>query len=291
MRVTGNRLLDMSAAATAANQARVAAASQEVSSGLRVAKPSDDPSAWMAAQRANAHKTLSHAASAALQAGRDRLDLADGALASIGDAVSQIRTLAVQGASASYNANDRVELAAQVRALFEGALGAANTRAADGEYIFAGTASLAAPFDASGAYAGDAIARDLPATETATTTSTIAGSALTATGGVDVLPLLDRVATALAANDVSGLQSMLGDLQTAVQQVSLTRTHVGGYLNVVDSALSANDALALHLTSEVSRQIDADVIGSATELSQASQALEASRAVTSHIVSLIDPNK
>jgi len=80
-------------------------------------------------------------------------------------------------------------------------------------------------------------------------------------------------------------------IQTAVQQVSLTRTRVGGYMNVVDSALTANDALELHLTTEVSRAIDADVIASATELSQASQALEASRAVTSHIVALIDPNK
>jgi len=291
VRVTGNRLLDMSAAATAANQARVATASQEVSSGKRVAKPSDDPSAWMAAQRANAHKTLSHAAGEALKAGRDRLDLADGALAGIGDAVSQIRTLAVQGASASYNAGDRAELAVQVRSLFEAALASANTRAADGEYIFAGTASLAAPFSATGTYSGDGTARDLPATEQATTTTTIAGTALTAAGGVDVLPLLDRVATALAANDVTGLQAMLGDLQTAVQQVSLTRTRVGGYMNVVDSALTANDALELHLTTEVSRAIDADVIASATELSQASQALEASRAVTSHIVALIDPNK
>src|SRR3712207_8470983 len=58
----------------------------------RVTKPSDDPAAWIAAQRASAKKTLTEGATTALAAGRDRLDLVDNALASIGDVVSQVRT-------------------------------------------------------------------------------------------------------------------------------------------------------------------------------------------------------
>ena len=291
MRVTGNRLIEMSAAATAANQAKVASAAAEASSGLRVTKPSDDPAAWMAAQRASQHKSLVAGASEALQAGRERLDLVDGALATIGDAVAQVRTLAVQGASAGYNAGDRVELANQVRALFQASVAAANTQGADGEYILAGTQSLTQPFSATGAYAGDAIARDVPATETTVASSTIAGSALTAANGVDVLPLLDRVATALANNDVTGLQSMLGDLETAIKQVALNRSRVGGVMNVVDASLEATRNLDDQLTNEISRAVEGDVIDSATKLAKTSQALEASRAVTSHIVALLDPRR
>lgn len=279
MRVTGNRLIEMSATTTAANQSKVAEAAAEVSSGLRVTKPSDDPAAWMAAQRATAHKKLLAGAAITLQSGKERLDLLDASLASIGDAVAQVRTLAVQGSSASYSAQDRVALGAQVQALFDGAVASANTRAADGEYILAGSRSLTVPFDPAGVYAGDANARD----------ASVAGSTLTAANGVDVLPLLARVATALSTNDMTTLRASLGDLETAVKQVASTRAHVGGMMNSVDSSLSATQDLDAHLTSEVSRNIESDVVSAASELAKASQALEASRAVTSHIVALTDP--
>jgi flagellar hook-associated protein 3 FlgL len=279
MRVTGNRLIEMSAATTAANQAKVAEAAAEASSGLRVTKPSDDPTAWMAAQRANAHKKVLAGATSALQTGMDRLGLADQSLASIGDAVAQVRTLAVQGTSASYSAQDRAALGAQVRALFDGVVASANTRTADGEYVFAGTKSLTVPFDAAGTYSGDATARD----------ASVAGSALTSANGVDVLPLFARVASALDANDVPTLRTTLDDLVTAIKQVATTRSHVGAMMNSVDASLSAAQDLDAHLTNEVSRNVESDVVSAATELAKASQALEASRAVTSHIVALIDP--
>src|SRR5215831_10738876 len=99
MRITGNRLIDLASASTTKNQAAVATASAEVSSGLRVAEPSDDPTAWLAAQRTKLHQALSQGTGAAVAASRDRLELTDSALASLSDIVSQVRTLAIQGAS------------------------------------------------------------------------------------------------------------------------------------------------------------------------------------------------
>ncbi len=280
MRITGNRMIDLAAAATAKSQERVAAAANEVSSGLRVAKPSDDPAAWLAAERAKLHRTLARGADSAVQASRDRLDQTDGALATIGDVVSQVRTLAVQGASATYNASDRAELAVQVRALFGAAVGAANTRSADGEFLLAGSQSLATPFDAAGQYHGDALAR----------TGTLAGSELTAANGVDVLPLLDKVATALAANDQTTVQNLLGDLDTAVKQVAVTRTRAGGAMVVLDSAKQAHAQLEESLAGEISRQVETDSVAAASELAKASQSLELSRAVSSHVIALLDPS-
>ena len=162
MRITGSRMLDQAAAATASNQSKLADKAGQVSSGLRVQTPSDDPSAWLAAHRAQLKKQLSEGTGVAMQFSRDRLDESDRALASVLDAVTATRALAVQGGNDSYNAANRVDLALQVRSLFESALGAANTRAPDGEYLLAGAASLAAPFDANGAYLGDAGTRQIP---------------------------------------------------------------------------------------------------------------------------------
>ncbi len=290
MRITGNRLIDQSAASTAASQAKVADASAEMSSGLRVARPSDDPTAWAAAQRAALRRTLAGGESVALQAGRDRLDETDVALSGVGDAIDQIRSLAVQGASASYSASDRAGIAIQVRSLFASALASANTRSADGEYVLAGTVSTTAPFSAAGAYSGDAVERQLHASGTLAT-SMVAGSSLTAAGGVDVLPLMERVAAALAANDQTLVQGLLGDLDVAVKQVSLARSHVGNQMNVLDATLVAHAGLADHLTTEISRHVESDSVASASALAKASQALEFSRAVSSHVIGLLDPSR
>jgi flagellar hook-associated protein 3 FlgL len=197
----------------------------------------------------------------------------------------------VQGASAGYSAGNRADLAEQVRGLLAGAIASANTQTANGEYLFAGTQSLTAPFSSAGAYTGDATVKELPATETTVASSMITGSALTSANGVDVLPLLARVANALATNDVPALQATLGELATAVEQVAQSRSRVGGMMNVLDASLAATQELDAHLTNEIASAVEADIVSAASELTKATNALEASRAVTSHIASLIDPRR
>lgn len=290
MRVTGSRIMELAAAATAANQERVAAASAEVSSGLRVGKPSDDPAAWVAAERAKLHRAMSEGVGAAVQTSRDRLAEVDGALATIGDLVSQARSLAIQGANASYSAADREEIAVHVRALMQAAIGAANTKSSDGEYLLAGSQSLASPFGPAGAYAGNATTRAVPISDDgAATSSTIAGTDLTAARGVDVLPLLERLAAALDANDGASIAGMLGDFETATQQVGLARTRAGSAMTVLDATLAATTTLQDNLSREIARKVEADPIASATKLAQATQAFEASRVVSAHVIGLLDP--
>jgi len=290
MRVTGNQLIDAAQASTSRAQESVGRATSQVSSGLRVEKPSDDPAAWLAAHRAGLRKALMDGSRAAIAASRDRLDQTDEALSEIGDAVAQVRTLAVQGASASYGANDRAELGLQVRALFQSALAAANTKTPDGEYLLAGAASLTEPFDPSGAYVGDSTTRQVPTGDEGTAAMAVPGSELTAARGVDVLPLLDKVATALSTNDMTALGGFLAQLGTAVQQVSITRTRAGGTMQVLDATVAAHDVLSEHFAKTISDAVEVDTVAAASDLAKASQALEISRAVSSHIVSLLDPS-
>ncbi len=289
MRITGHRMIELSSASTSKSQEQVAARSAEVSSGLKVAKPSDDPTAWAAAERAKVRKVISDGTGSAVKASRDRLEETDGALGSLGDILSRVQELAVQGANASYNAGDRAELGAEINGLFLSALGAANTQSSSGEYLLGGSISNTPPFDATGAYVGDALAREIPAGENANSFATIPGSRLTAAYGVDVLPLLSRVAAALSSNNLSALQTGIADLHTAVQQVGLSRTVTGGAMNVLDATANARDLLSQHLSQEVARNVEVDSIGAASSLASASAALEASRAVTSHLVALLDP--
>jgi flagellar hook-associated protein 3 FlgL len=287
MRITGNRLIDLAAASTSKNQSAVAEVAAEVSSGLRVTAPSEDPTAWLAAQRTKLHKALSEGTGAAVVESRDRLQVTDNAMASIGDVVSQIRTLAVQAASDTYNANDRIALGAQVRGLFLSALDSANVQGRDGEYLLAGSNSLTAPFDPAGAYTGDARVRSVPSDNSLTAGVTIAGADLTAANGVDILPLLDRVATALSTNDLPALLGTLPDLDTAVKQVSTIRSHTGGAMSFLDQTTTARAALEENMQQAISRFVEVDTVSAASELAKATQSLEVSRAVTQHILAAL----
>jgi len=287
MRITGNRLIEQAAAATTNNQNAVGTVTNQLTSGLRVTTPSDDPAAWLAAQRAKLHKALSQGTGAAIAASRDQLDQVDSALTTIGETVASVRTLAVQGVSETYTAGARAELGTQVQALFQAALSAANAQAPSGEYLLAGTASTTEPFDATGAYKGNATARTIATDEHGTQTVTVAGSSLTATAGVDVLPLLAKVATALSTNDIPTLQASLTDLDAAVKQVSAARGQAGTAMTVLDDATTAHGALETNLTAQISKLVETDTVGAASELARASQALDVSRTVSSHIVSLL----
>lgn len=289
MRITQGRMIDLAAAATAKAQADASTASSAVSSGLRVAKPSDDPSAWAAGERAKLQRAVLAGSVAAVQASEDRLAQTDAALATIGDVVSRVRELAVQGASATYNASDRGGLAIEIRALAVLAIGAANARSGDGEYLLAGSDSLARPFDAAGVYVGDAATRAIPTSQLSTTTATVSGADLTASAGVDIFPLLERVAASFAANDAAGVSALLGELETATKQVGIARSRTGSALAVLGSTRDAHGVLDENLAAEIARHVELDTITAASALAKASQSLEVSRAVSAHVIALVDP--
>jgi flagellar hook-associated protein 3 FlgL len=290
MRVTGNRLIDLSSASTTKAQSDVGTASAQLSSGLRVTTPSDDPTAWLAAQRTKMRQAMSQGTGAAVASSRDRLEVTDNSLASLGDVVSQIRTLAIQGSSGTYNADNRAGLGAEVHGLFLAALDSVNAQSNDGEYLLGGSQSLTAPFDASGVYHGDAGARVVPSNGGLTTDVTVTGASLTAAHGVDVMPLLSRVSTALSNNDMPTLLAALPDLDTAVKQISLARSTGGAAMNALDQTTAARTVLEQDMTAAIARYTEVDSVTAASDLAKASQSLEVSRAVTSRILQVLAPS-
>jgi flagellar hook-associated protein 3 FlgL len=292
MRVTSNRLINLAAQSTLNAQSTLATAQDQLTSGKRVTTPSDDPTSWVAAQRTKLRQVMSQGTGAALAANRDALEQTDNSLASIANVVSQVRALAVQGASASYNGNDRAGLAAQVQGLFQSAVDSANAQGHDGSYLLAGSDASTAPFNADGTYNGDSTQRAVASNSGPQNLSniSIAGTALTAASGVDVLPLLGKVATALAANDTATLTSTLSDLDTAVKQVASARSQAGGAMNVLDASNSARTTLESNMTDAISRYTEVDTVSAASQLAQASQALQVNQAVSTKLVQLFSPS-
>jgi flagellar hook-associated protein 3 FlgL len=287
MRITSGHIIDLAAAATSRNQSDVSSAATVASSGLRVQQASDDPAAWAAAQRDKVRETLSNGHAQTISTARETLDQTDGALSTISGLVSQARALAVQGANSTYGAAERADLGTQVQGMFASALAAANTQTGDGEYVLAGSKTSTAPFDASGNYLGDATERTASTGEHASSVMNVSGSVLTASSGVDVLPELQKLATALSTNDTAGIQAGIDALSKVTDQVGLARTRTGTALAALNDADSARQSLSTHLQGFVSTLVDADAVGAASTLARATQALDMSQTVTAHLISTL----
>lgn len=288
MRITSGHIIDLAAASTQKNQGEVANATKVATSGLRVENASDDPAAWAAAERDKVRQTLNAGHGQTISTARETLDQTDGSLSSISGIVSAARALAVQGANSNYNDNDRKDIAIQVEGLFKSALAAANAQNGDGEYVLSGASSSVAPFDANGNFVGDSTERTAQIGEHNAAAMNVSGSVLTSASGVDVLPELKKLAAALQANDLTGIQASVDNLAKVTDQVATARTRVGTGLAALNDADSARQALAVHLTSFVSTLVDADAVGAASELARATQALGISQTVTSHVISVLN---
>jgi flagellar hook-associated protein 3 FlgL len=206
--------------------------------------------------------------------------------------VSQARELAVEGANGSQTATSRSAIGAEMSSLFDTAVSTVNATDPNGEYLLAGTNSLAQPFDTTtGAYTGDSTSRAINTDTTSTQVATVAGSGLTAANGVDILPLLKTLATALNTNDIATIQSALGSLDTAVKQVAQLRGQTGAHMAVLESAKTAHDALSTQIQTSISNDVEIDAVAAASNLAKASQALTVSQTVTTHVLQLLDPSK
>lgn len=130
----------------------------QISSGKRVLQPSDDPAA--AAQilqldqaQANVSQYKKNIAGAT-----SGLEYEDTQLDAVGTLLTRVRELAIQAGDGSLTKTDRQAIAAELSARLDELAGLANTRNANGEYIFAGFQGQQQPFVQSGTsytYVGD----------------------------------------------------------------------------------------------------------------------------------------
>jgi len=164
MRVATEQLFQRSLASMLSQQAEVARARDQIATGKRILSPSDDPVG--ATRVLDIDHALALTEQYQVNAGLAgaRLEQADSVLNGVFNAVQRVRELALQGRSEQLGDTDRAFIAAEVRERLAEVIGLANTRDANGEYLYAGFRNATRPFSpaAGGAvYAGDDGARVL----------------------------------------------------------------------------------------------------------------------------------
>jgi len=119
---------------------------EQLSSGKRVAKPSDDPAAAARAERALAAMQRAEADQRALEASRSAIQLTESALANAGELMQQVREQVLAAGNPTYTDAERSMLVQALRGLREQLLGIANRADGVGSYLFSGQGSAKPPF-------------------------------------------------------------------------------------------------------------------------------------------------
>lgn len=225
----------------------------QLSSGKRVQKPSDDPSAAARAERALAAMQRNEANQRALDASRTSMQMGEAALGDAAELMQQARELVMRAGAGSLSFADRQTLAEAVRGLRGDLLAVANRSDGGGRYLFGGQGGDRAPlldtpggvvFQGSpGLLRGDAGEPTLLALDGQRTWLDVpdpANPGQTAS----VFTLLDRTVVgltdpALPAIDVAGVVSAgLAGIDAAATHLSGWRSRAGEALNRIDGIAS-----------------------------------------------------
>lgn len=119
---------------------------ERLTSGLRVMRASDDPTAAARAERARALIQRSESSQRAVDASRTSMQLTEAALADAGELLQQARELVTAAGNASYSDAERSDVANQIAEIRKQLMGVANRSDGSGGYVFSGQGSGRPPF-------------------------------------------------------------------------------------------------------------------------------------------------
>jgi len=256
-------------------------ASEQVTSGARVSRPSDDPSA--AGRVLHIDRMLGRLDAMATSRNNVQLDLqlADTGIAQMEDIVSNTKALVLQMVNADKSAEDRAVAATTVQTSLATLLSLGNSQQADGHYIFGGIADQTTPYDSDGIYQGSLENRQVEVAPDVMVDGLLIGAS--ALGRVDldgdgtsegnVFQVIQGVITALQNNDVEGIQSSLDTLDDVLGDLQLTHAAIGARLvSLADAETLGEDMTAAFLTTRAN-YADADLAAAATQVTAAQQSL------------------
>lgn len=265
----------------------------ELSSGLAISQPSDNPAAMAAYienQAAIGENDQYTQSSGALQ---NQMSVADASLNTVVQSLSQAVSLATEGATGTLSASQRQALGAQVNALQQQVLEAAN-QSYQGVYLFGGTASTAPPFVLNASapsgvqYLGNTDVNSVQLGPGQNVPINVPGSQIFNNGAGDVFQALHDLASALNANNPSGVQTAGNEVTAALQAVSAQRTFYGvttQRLQALDTFLSTEK---VQLSQQATSLAGANPAQVATQLSEEEVTSQATMSAEAKVLSQPD---
>ena len=153
MRISTSQIYGSGVRGMQRNQEQLVRLQNQLSSNRRILTPADDPIASARALNVTQSKDVAAQYAANQGDASDRLGLVDSQLTSLTDLLQSARSRVVQAGNTILGDSDRQAIATELEQDLEAMLGIANSRDAEGSYLFSGYQSETAPFARSAAVA------------------------------------------------------------------------------------------------------------------------------------------
>jgi flagellar hook-associated protein 3 FlgL len=284
-------------------QAKLQQTQMQLSTGKKNLTPSDDPAAAARAIDLNHSIKVTEQYQTNIDAARNRLSMQEGVLKGSTDVLQRLQELGIQGLNDTNSPSDRVAIATEMEELNKQLQGLANTKNANGEYMFAGFKSTTMPFSADPAnpgayvYAGDANSRQIqidasrqiadgdPGTNVFGTPTGAAPATVPAAGSINnIFEAIDKFAADLKANTPNS--ASLDDISRTMDKVLSTRASVGTRLNALDRQEEINTDSVLEMQTVLSATEDLDYAEAISRFSQQTVSLQAAQQTFSQVKKL-----
>jgi flagellar hook-associated protein 3 FlgL len=256
---------------------RMQRAQGEMSSGLKVQKPSDAPDEIGLMLQLRASLDRNSQVRTNLGRVKAEVDGAESSLQTAASVLDSVRSLGTQGATDFSTPATRQNLAGQVDALLQNLVGLAQTQV-DGRFVFSGDSDGTAPYtyDASqsppvSTYAGSGSTRQI-----AMPNGSKVPLALTAQQIFDspvpesnVFAAVTALRDSLQSNDAAGITDAITQLGSASTYLNQQLAFYGTAQNQVAQGLSDADTQEVQMKAELSGIEDADVASAILDLQSA----------------------
>lgn len=307
MRLSTGMIYDQQMRGIQSSQSNWLKVGEQLSTGNRVNRPSDDPvAAAQAVVLSQAQAETSQYKTARVFATQNQ-STEDTTLSQVVNVITSAHTTVVAASTGALSDNDRASYATQLEGLRAQLLNLANSTDGNGRYVFAGYESDTAPFvtDAAGTTTyngGDTpITQKVDASRTLTTNHTgkqifdsLTSSAVKepdgTTGESNIFTILDTAINSLKVPlddadqttiDAEALNMGKANrgLNNALDNVSSVRAEIGTNLQELDNLDSKGDDTTLNLKTQMSGLIGADTTETISSYTMQQAALQASYTV------------
>lgn len=275
-------------------QAKLNQTQMQLSTGQKILTPSDDPAAAVRIIDFNQSIKQTEQYQSNIDTARQRLSMEEGTLQSATDILQRVNELTVQGLNATNSPSDRIAIAVELEGLNEQLVGLANTRNANGEYLFSGFKSTTQPFskDSSNvgayAYAGDTNSRLIqidsdrqitdgdPGVNVFGTPTGSPPATVPASGSItNVFEAIDKLASDLRANTPDS--ASLDDISRSMDNILAAQASVGTRLNALDRQEAINEDFLLNVKTVLSATQDLDYAEAISRFNMQTVSLQAAQ--------------
>jgi flagellar hook-associated protein 3 FlgL len=263
---------------TTANESMFDAQNQVIT-GRRINKPSDDPFGMTSVLNMQALKSNLTQYTTNLNSAKSLLSYSDHALSDVTSLANQAYTLALNGANAATDQTGRNGMAQQITSIQQQILNLANTTGPSGQFIFGGQKNNTQPYAAvNGAlvYSGDTNSINAEVGPQQTIATNVNASATLQ----NLYAQLESLKNNLTGGNTSAISGVdVANLQASITTVNQMRGDVGARLQSISNLVASNTRRSDELVGNISNVQDVDMASAISKYQSAQTAYQAALSV------------